>query len=38
LDEKLAVMEKHKDQIHANNIVLNKINMLLLEKMMKTDE
>jgi chromosome segregation ATPase len=38
LDEKLAVMEKHKDQINANNAALNKTNMLLIEKMTKTDE
>jgi hypothetical protein len=38
LDEKLAVMEKHKDQIDANNTALNITNMLLIEKMTKTDE
>jgi chromosome segregation ATPase len=38
LDEKLAAMEKHKDQIDANNAVLNRTNMLLIEKMTKTDE
>jgi chromosome segregation ATPase len=38
LDEKLAAMEKHKDQIDTNNIALNKTNMLLIEKMTKTDE
>jgi hypothetical protein len=38
LDEKLAAMEKHKDQINANNTTLNKTNMLLIEKMTKTDE
>jgi hypothetical protein len=38
LDEKLAAMEKHKDQIDANNAALNKTNMLLIEKMTKTDE
>jgi hypothetical protein len=38
LDEKLAVMEKHKDQIDANNAALNRTNMLLIEKMTKTDE
>jgi len=38
LDEKLAAMEKHKDQIDTNNAALNRINMLLIEKMTKTDE
>jgi len=38
LDEKLAAMEKHKDQIDANNTALNRTNMLLIEKMTKTDE
>jgi len=38
LDEKLAAMEKHKDQIDVNNIALNRTNMLLIEKMTKTDE
>jgi hypothetical protein len=38
LDEKLAAMEKHKDQIDANNIALNRTNMLLIEKMTKTHE
>jgi len=38
LDEKLAVMEKHKDQINANNAALNKTNILLIEKMIKTNE
>jgi LmbE family N-acetylglucosaminyl deacetylase len=38
LDEKLAAMEKHKDQIDANNTTLNRTNMLLIEKMTKTDE
>jgi predicted RNase H-like nuclease (RuvC/YqgF family) len=38
LDKKLAAMEKHKDQINANNVALNKTNMLLIEKMTKTDE
>ena len=38
LDEKLAAMEKHKDQIDTNNTALNKTNMLLIEKMTKTDE
>jgi uncharacterized protein YejL (UPF0352 family) len=31
LDEKLAVMEKHKDQIDANNVALNITNMLRIE-------
>ena len=30
--------EKHKDQIDANNISLNKTNMLFIEKMTKMDE
>jgi NCAIR mutase (PurE)-related protein len=38
VDEKLVAMEKHKDQIDANNTALNKTNMLLIEKMTKTDE
>jgi chromosome segregation ATPase len=38
LDEKLAAMEKHKDQIDANNAALNRTNMLLIEKMTKIDE
>jgi chromosome segregation ATPase len=38
LDEKLAAMEKHKDQIDANNAALNRTNMFLIEKMTKTDE
>jgi len=38
LDEKLAAMEKHKDQINANNAALNRTNMLLIEKMTKIDE
>jgi chromosome segregation ATPase len=38
LDEKLAAMEKHKDQINAKNAALNRTNMLLIEKMSKTDE
>jgi predicted RNase H-like nuclease (RuvC/YqgF family) len=38
LDEKLATMEKHKDQIDANNAALNKTNMLLIEKMTKMYE
>ena len=38
LDEKLAAMEKKKDQIDANNATLNTTNMLLIEKMTKTDE
>jgi CDP-diacylglycerol pyrophosphatase len=38
LDNKLAAMEKYKDQIDANNAALNKTNMLLIEKMTKTDE
>jgi hypothetical protein len=37
-NEKLAAMEKHKDQIDANNTALNRTNMLLIEKMTKTDE
>jgi hypothetical protein len=31
-------MEKHKDQINDNNTALNRTNMLLIEKMTKTDE
>ena len=38
LDEKLAAMEKHNDQIDANNAALNKTNMLLIEMMTKMDE
>jgi len=38
LDNKLAAMEKYKDQIDANNAALNKTNMLLIEKLTKTDE
>jgi IS4 transposase len=38
LDEKLAAMEKHKDQIDANNAVLNRTIKLLIKKMTKTDE
>ena len=38
LDEKLVAMEKHKDQIDANNTALNRTNMLLIEKMTKTYE
>jgi hypothetical protein len=38
LDNKLAAMEKYKDQINANNAALNKTNMLLIKKMTKTDE
>ena len=38
LDEKLAAMGKHKDQIDTNNTALNRTNMLLTEKMTKTDE
>ena len=38
LGEKLIAMEKHKDQIDANNTALNRTNMLLIEKMTKTDE
>jgi hypothetical protein len=38
LDEKLVAMEKHKDQIDANNAALNRTNMLLIEKMIKTNE
>ena len=38
LDEKLAIMEKHKDQIDTNNVALNITNMLLIEKMTKIDE
>ena len=37
-DKKLAAMEKHKDQIDANNAALNKTNMLLIERMTKTNE
>jgi len=37
-DEKLAIMEKHKDQIDANNAALNRTNMLLIKKMTKTNE
>ena len=38
MDNKLAVMEKYKDQINANNVALNRTHMLLIEKMTKTDE
>ena len=38
MDNKLAVMEKYNDQINANNAALNRTNMLLIEKMTKTDE
>jgi hypothetical protein len=38
LDEKLAAMEKHNDQIDANNAALNKTKMLLIEEMAKMDE
>jgi hypothetical protein len=38
LDEKLATMKKHNDQIDANNAALNKTNILLIEKMTKMDE
>ncbi|KAL3611185.1 hypothetical protein D5086_002205 [Populus alba] len=38
LDEKLVATERHKDRIDANNIALNRTNMLLIEKMTKTDE
>ena len=38
LDEKLAAMGKHKDQIDANNAALNRTNIFLIEKMTKTDE
>jgi hypothetical protein len=38
LDEKQAAMEKHKDQIDANNAALNRTNMLLIKKMTKIDE
>jgi hypothetical protein len=38
VDEKLVAMEKHKDQIDANNTALNRTNMLLIEKMTKTNE
>jgi hypothetical protein len=38
LDNKLAAMEKYKDQIDASNAALNKTNMLLIEKMTKTNE
>ena len=37
LDNKLAAMEKYKDQINTNNAALNRTNMLLIEKMTKTD-
>jgi LmbE family N-acetylglucosaminyl deacetylase len=37
-DNKLAAMEKYKDQIDASNAALNKTNMLLIEKMTKTNE
>ena len=38
MDEKLALIEKHKDQIDANNTSLNRTNMLLIEKLSKMDE
>jgi len=38
LDEKLATMEKHKDQIDANNAALNQTNMLLIETMTRMDK
>ena len=38
LEEKLVAMEKHKDQLDTNNTTLNRTNMLLIEKMTKTDE
>ena len=38
MDNKLAAMEKYKDQIDASNAALNKTNMLLIEKMTKTNE
>ena len=38
VEEKLALMEKHKDQIDTNNTSLNQTNMLLIEKMSKMDE
>ena len=38
LDKKLVALEKHKDQIDANNIALKRTNMLLIEKMTKIDE
>ena len=38
LDEKLAVLEKHKDQIDVNNTSWSKTNMLLIEKMTKMVE
>jgi hypothetical protein len=38
LEEKLVAMEKHKDQIDANNVALNKTNMLLIEKITKMDK
>ena len=38
MDNKLAAMEKYKDQINTNNAALNRTNMLLIEKMTKTDE
>jgi len=38
LNEKLVAMEKHIDQLDANNVALNRTNMLLIKKMTKTDE
>ena len=38
LDEKLVAMKVNKDQIDANNTVLNRTNMLLIENMTKTNE
>jgi uncharacterized protein YyaL (SSP411 family) len=38
LSEKLLALEKHKDQIDTNNNILNRSNMLLIEKMTKMDE
>ena len=38
LDEKLATMETHKDQIDTNNATLNKTKMLFIEKMTRMDE
>ena len=38
LDEKLTAMEKHNDQIDANNAALKKTNMLLIEEMTNMDE
>jgi hypothetical protein len=36
--EKLALIEKHKDQIDANNTSLNRTNLLLIEKLSKMDK